>query len=114
MNAKTFEIRDSGTFIPVLAVQLEPSCPEDRYLLARSGYGLTRESQREYVQLVEINGGHGRSECDHFAWTGSRTMHVAHRFIRENFDSLDSGAIVDVEFILGESAVPATSERELL
>lgn len=112
MIAKTFEIRDDGTFIPILAVKLEPGTEQDRYLLARAGYGTTPQGQAGYIQLVEINGGSGESHCDNFKWSSRRTMHIAHKHIKENFDSLESGAVVDVAFILGETRTPKASERE--
>lgn len=40
MESKIIEIRDSGTFIPALAVRLGSSDERERYLLARSGFGL--------------------------------------------------------------------------
>jgi len=113
MTSKTFEIRDRMTFIPVLAVQLGPGGEADRYLLARSGYGCGPAEQAEYVLLVQINGGHGAAMSDPNEW-GGRTMPVAHQYIKENFDSLASGAVVDVEFILGEKTLPSTSEASEL
>lgn len=111
MNAKTFEIRDRGTFIPVLAVKLEPACEKDRYLLGRAGFGTDRATQATYVQLVQISGGQGKTTCDPYDWgTNPRTFHVAHQHIIANFDALESGAVVDVEFILGLTKEPKTSE----
>jgi hypothetical protein len=113
MICKTFEIRDRGTFIPVLAIKLEPGCEPDRYLLGRAGFGTTPEAQRAYVQVVRIAGGSGHSSCDPHDWPGgARSVPIAHQHIIEHFDSLESGAVVDVEFILGERAEPKRSERE--
>jgi len=111
MNAKLFEIRDRATFIPVLAVKLEPLCGADMYLLARSGYGSSAESQSEYVMLIQINGGSGLAKSDPYDWEGSRTYRVAHDYIITNFDKLDAGDVVDVENILGEKVRPAVSEQ---
>jgi hypothetical protein len=107
--AKTLEIRDKGTFIPALAVQLGPTCEADRWLLARAGFGLSPTNQANYVILVHLEG--DESHYDPHAWSHARTMPVAHSFILENFDRLEDGAVVDVEFILGESQVPKVSER---
>lgn len=112
MISKTFEIRDSGTFIPVLATKLTPSCEGDRYLLARAGYGRTTESQSEYVMVTQLAGGSGRSTSDPWEWPGHRTMLAAHKHITENFDTLASGAVVDVQFVLGEVDKPKVSESE--
>jgi hypothetical protein len=110
MIAKTFEIRDRATFIPVMAVRLQPGNEADRYLLARAGYGTTPTRQAEYVQLFRLAGGEGDSNCDPNVW-GGRTMPVAHQFIIDNFDALESGAVVDVQHVLAETDHPAVSER---
>lgn len=111
MKAKMFEVRDAHTYIPVLAVKMEPTCEADRHLLARSGYGLMPAVQAQYIQLTQVYGGHGRSLCDPYEW-GGRTMPTAHKFIIEQFDTLENGAVVDVQFILGEVPAPCRSARE--
>lgn len=107
MKTKTFEIRDRMTFIGALATKLEPGCPRDSYLLSRSGYGLRPEDQSRYVVLSRLEG--DTLHYDPFAWN-SRTMTTAHRYIVEHFDELESGAVIDVEFILGETTEPKGSE----
>ena len=50
---------------------------------------------------------------DPFAWgSDTRTYQVAHQYIIDHFDELESGAVVDVEFILKETTEPKKSERE--
>jgi len=36
---KAVEIRDTGTFIPAIAIKVVPTNEGQRYLLLRSGYG---------------------------------------------------------------------------
>lgn len=113
MIAKTFEIRDAGTFIPVLAVKLIPGCEADRYLLSRAGYGRHPDDQAQYVLLCQISGGFGRCSSDPYEWGGiARTYAQAHAYISENFDRLASGEVIDVEFILGEKLTRKLSESE--
>jgi len=109
MQAKTFEVRDRMTFIPALAVKLDPACERDRYLLARAGYGLSPFEQAEYVLLVKVSGDEPKTQHDPHSW-GDRTMRAAHQHIIENWSLLESGAVVDVEFILGEKQAPTESE----
>lgn len=111
MIVKTFEIRDSGTFIPALAVRLEPETERDRYLLGRAGYGTTPGQQREYVFVAMLAGGTGLATSDPYDWSEARTMPVAHKYIIGHFDELDSGDVVDVRHILGETEAPCESER---
>lgn len=109
MNVKTIEIRDRMTFIPALAIRLGSEFEADRFLMARAGYGRTREEQSEYVILMRL-GDPPRSAFDPVEW-GDRTMQTAHRHIAEHFDQIDSGDVVDVEFVLGEKSAPSPSER---
>ena len=111
MICKLFEIRDEGTFIPAMAVQLSPSNSEDRYLLARAGYGRKELDQGEYIWLAMLDGGEGRSGSDPYRWGGGRTMTIAHQYIEKNWAKLTSGQVVDVSFINGESEAPKLSEQ---
>lgn len=107
MRCKTIEVRDAATFIPVLAVKLEPECEEDRYLLARAGYGTNPERQGEYVLLLRLDGPH----YDPYSHGTARTLAVAHEWLIANFDLARPGEVVDVQFLLGETAEPKRSER---
>lgn len=112
MIAKTFEIRDRATFIPVLAVKLRPGCEADRYLFGRAGYGTAPEVQGAFVMVCRVDGGEGFATSNQHRWNdGSRTMRRAHHHIREHFDDLESGAVIDVEFLSGETPAPKVSER---
>lgn len=108
MISKTFEVRDRATFIPVMAVKLSPACEKDRYLLARAGFGRDHLAQAEFIQLIRFN--NGRSAYDPFDWN-DRTMQTAHDYIAREFSNLESGAVIDVEFILGETNQPKASEQ---
>lgn len=111
MIAKLFEVRDRGTFMPVLAVQLLPSNEADRYLLGRSGYTLLAETQANYVVLSKIDGGEDRHmNYDPYAWK-TETLRQAHRYISSKFGDLESGSVIDVEFITGRTTELKISER---
>jgi hypothetical protein len=130
MVSKIIEIRDSGTFIPALAIRMGSTDERERYLLARSGFGRSYEDQSEYVVLCKINGGEP-CEChiDPFAWgQNPRTMFVAHMYLlnrqgelaagytykgqekHDGFDALPQGALIDVEYILGIRSEPKEPE----
>jgi hypothetical protein len=102
MKAKLFEVRDRLTFIPVLAVKLGPSTDQEDYLVRRCAHSYDR------VLLTWVT-----METTHYdsnQWEGSRTLREAHRFIQVNFEVLEPGAVVDVEYILGETEEPKQSE----
>ena len=126
MKAIALEIRDEGTFIPALAVDMNPDRPlfmardgvefqmeelphmaAQRYLLRRCGYGC---DGRPNVLLTKLSGDGSPASNDPYSW-GGRTMPVAHKFIIEHWAKLKDGDVIDVEFILGEKPTMKTSER---
>jgi hypothetical protein len=110
MQAKALEVRDKGTFIPVLCVDMNPKAPNmtrDHYLLRRCGYPC---DGRPNIIVTRL-GGSGPATNDYYTW-GDRTWHVAHKYIVENWNALNDGDVVDVEWILGERDTPKVSERE--
>ena len=110
MTAKIFELRDKMTFKPVLAVKLNPANEQERYLLARVGYGRLAEHQSIFVVLMGLTGD-GVWNSDSHHW-GDRTMGAAHVHINQHFDELDHGAVIDVEYLLQETSEPKRSESE--
>ena len=114
MEVKLFEIRDSATFIPVMAVRLAPTSGQESYLLSRAGYGLTPGDQSEYILLWRIAGEVQEATCDPYQWPGNpgvRTLPQAHQHIINNWSELASGDVIDVEFILSETTERKVSER---
>ena len=106
MICKMVEIRDSGTFIPALAVQLGSENEDGRkvfrsdderevtrWLLERAGFGPEHGDQRRYVALVKFVGGEPvEAHIDPFAWgLNPRTYHVAHQWIERHFDEIEVG-----------------------
>lgn len=106
IECKTFELRDVGTFIPAVGIRIAPrewAGVSDVYLARRAGYG------EPLILLVALNG--GRSHYDPYDWE-SRTWQAAHLYIAEHWTEIESGSVIDVQFILGESDAPKLSERE--
>lgn len=113
METKLFEVRDRGTFIPVIAINLGSENESERYLLGRAGYGRTPEDHQRYVLLSNIDGdSHSALTYDPYKHTdGSRTMKEAHTYIKDHWSDLKSGDVVDIEFILKETKVCKKPER---
>lgn len=124
MIAKALEIRDCGTFIPALAVDMNPSVTlttsqaeaervvdtfdAQHYLLRRCGYPC---DGRPNVIVTRLDG-NGQATNDPYGWPGgSRTFPVAHEYIIEHWAELKDGDVVDVQFILGETDKPKLSEK---
>lgn len=110
MKTKLFEVRDSATFIPVIAIKLGSDDEAERYLLAESGYGVTAEDQSCYVLVSRLNGGRNALTYNPLDWD-SNTMCQAHEHICEMFDQLESGSVIDVEYLRGVSTRPKISQR---
>lgn len=100
LETKTVEIRDRATLIPAIAMLIRGGS-EDR-LLWRAGFG-----PEPCVLLVHISD--GQANYDAFNWP-NRTMREAHRWLNEHWEEHSDGGVVDVEFILGETATPKVSE----
>jgi hypothetical protein len=106
MQTKIIEIRDRATFIPVLCVDMNAEAHEERYYLRCCGYP---NDGRPNILMTRADG-NGPASNDPYSW-GGRTYPVAHDYIINHWPELKSGDVVDVEFILGESAAPKVSER---
>lgn len=119
METKLFELRDVGTFIPLLCVK--PKWPTlhrspcddspctcgatfEAKMAWRYGY---RDSRAVIVtHMSDPNRG---CKVDPYEW-GDRTFQTAHLYIEEHWDELKSGALIDVRVILGETTEPCESE----
>ncbi len=117
MIVKAFEIRDARTFIPVIAIKMVPTQQspfleeQERYLLARAGYGIDpSKNPLVVVCRMEAAGIDRNATYDPYSW-GNRTMNIAHLHIEQHIDVLSSGDVIDVEFVLGEKPWPKISER---
>lgn len=104
--SKAFEVRDRMTCIPVMATELKSDNDQEQWLFWKVGY----HHADRVIQLTKLSTGESylAAEC----WSkGSRTMHEAHKYIQAHFDELEAGAVVDVEFVLGETKEQKVSER---
>lgn len=102
MKVKMVEIRDAATRIAAIAIKTQGETLKEHQLFRMEGFGessvlLIRPEQQKMCY-------------DPLLWDNRRTMTTAHRYIQEHFDELPDAAVVDVEYILGESETPKTSE----
>jgi len=109
MKTKLLEIRDDGTLIVMLCVDMNPDNEFQRKALRRYGYPCDGAPN---ILITHANGGQ-RADNDPYSW-GGRTYPVAHKFIIEHWDSLNEGDVVDVEFILDETLQRKVSELETI
>jgi hypothetical protein len=104
MEIKTLEIRDRATFIPAIAIKVECNNESERYLWSRAGFNT---SVGFLVFLGRID-----DELKFYppVWE-NRTMTTVHEYLQKNWDVVESGQVIDVEYILGETEKPKESER---
>jgi len=109
MENKILEVRDSCTFIPVLAILMKPENDIESYYLNRSGYS----PNQNLVIVIRLDD----NKCANspYDWGNmSRTMPIAHNYIEKHWNELKTGDVVCVEYILGERKTPKISEREMI
>ena len=109
MEIKTFEIRDAATFIPAVALRADVGLLDGQaaFLFRSAGWGYDQTC----TYLFPLQG-RDEVQYDPFKWHGdSRTFYNAHVYIRDHWRELDDGAVIDVEFILGEHGYPKESQR---
>lgn len=105
MKVKLFEVRDEGTCMVVAAMKTKGESVAEGRLLKRAGWG------ENSVILCSIDGG-SESTHDPFKWRerGNSTLFTAHMHIQKNFDELENGSVIDVEYISGRATQPKESE----
>jgi hypothetical protein len=110
MEMFLLEIRDHHTFIPVLAVNLNPARVDvaGGYLLRRHGYPC--DGSAPIIGLTRLSADHRPFSCDPHGW-GDRTFTTAHKWIRDNWHTMFQGRVVDVAYILGETKKEKQPER---
>lgn len=108
MKTKIIEIRDEGTFIAALCVDMNPDNEAQRYYLHRHGYPC---DGRPNILLTHAAANGEQATNDPYAWGNRRTYAVAHNYIIDHWEELQDGSVVDVEFILGHRPAPKISER---
>lgn len=107
MQIKLFEILDRATCMPVMVVKLQDTSAARYPLLSRAGFNPFGEP----VCYMFVTLAHPKANWDAYGWpAGDRTCSSAHKYIEQHFDELPDGAVVDVQYILGETQTPRPSD----
>lgn len=110
MLSKVFEVRDHATNISVLATCGMPlgydarQMTRERDILSFAGYDRLLIIVTRLTDL--------ETQRDPNDWRSPRTMPAAHAYIEQHWDTLQSGALIDVRVVLGESDAPCASDFE--
>jgi len=108
MEVMVFEIRDRGTHFGAVAIRLGSVHFAEYRELAHAGYGMDPEDQKRHVLFVPLT--KDRWYYDPHSWA-DRTCQVAHRYIKNHWDDLTPGQVIDVQYILRETEAPKVSEN---
>jgi hypothetical protein len=131
MQVKILEIRDSGTMIPALCIDMNPTREDIGELVADRPADQVRErldrhrAQQWYMRrlgypcdgrpniaITHLAANGTPFWNDPYGWrTDARTYPVAHNYIIDHWHELKDGDVVCVETILGERETPKVSER---
>lgn len=106
MEMKLIEVRDGTAFVPVLAVRIEGD--EDPLTAACGFSGKDKEGNPKVdillTQLSSLN-----SRADPYGWPAVRPMMEAHVYIRDHWNEIANGGVVDIAFINEETGSPVAS-----
>lgn len=108
MIVKLFEIRDSMTCIPAMAIKLIDRNHLERSLMGRVGFVECSAPGPSTIIFMRLND--QEAHVDPYSWGDTRTMQEAHKYLIKNFNKHISGTVIDVQFILGETETPAESD----
>ncbi len=104
METKLFEVRDAGTRIVCIGTLMRSDEYPDKNMLVASGF----DPATNLVLFTSLMGKR-TATYDPYSW-GDRTFKTAHMYVAHNWDTLASGDLVDVQYILGERDTPKESE----
>lgn len=109
VDAKMLAVMDRGTHIPLIAFKVSPNTMKECVMLERHDFGV---NPHEHTFFYDISSG----TCSHnpYKMEGSYTLTPACKHIRDNWGSINSGDLVDAEYIRGETSEPRIWEREYL
>lgn len=106
---KTFELRDNATTIHVMAVKVNLAVLNlaDKMQFLGAGWAEDEDRLIYVIELPEPC----RAAYNPFEWdTSARTFPDAHLYIRDHWDEIPSGHVVDVEYINGETEKEKANE----
>lgn len=113
LATKLLEIRDKGTCILALAIQMVGLSTSVGYWFLHYRCGYPEDGSSIMLMCLD----NGKATNDPYEWPalgmGIRTMGTAHNWILGHFEELGDGDVVDVQVILGETRCPKKSERFL-
>ena len=97
-ETKIFAIHDVMTLVSMMVQRLVPETLQEELILSRAGY---REIDN-YFFFSTFRDEMGEFTYDVYKLENQRSFGTAARYIKQNWDELESGELIDIEYILGE------------
>lgn len=125
VETRFIEVRDEGTQMPCMVTAVNANTlilddrDDDAWLVQRAGWG-GEQVGLYFVELLVEPG------CDSWAkaspyqyelhtvskgFDGSRTLRIAWTWVMQHWDEVESGDVIDVQYILGETDAPKAPGR---
>jgi hypothetical protein len=111
MESKLFELRAASTLQVILAIKISSINDKERLLLAHCGFGNCNLETERYILLLCIDGGSDDEPATTDCYKHNFSeMVTAHKYIIKYFDEINTGDVIDVDFINGFSSFPKPSD----
>jgi hypothetical protein len=110
VDSKLFELRAPATLIVLMATKLGTTDLSESYLLSRSGFGRCNSDYNKYVFVYPIDGGKGYAVTDPYEQNITE-IRIVHQYIKKHYDELETGQVLDYDYIVGNTDKPKISER---
>jgi hypothetical protein len=110
MISKVFELRSPATLIVILATRLSAENLQSATLLFHSGYGRYPKDIENYILVTPLDGGGNDVATTDPYMHKIEEIRIAHIYLREHFDELDNGSVIDIDYIQGNTNEPKETD----
>lgn len=108
-TSKLIAVMDRCTRIPIIAFKLYPESAEEFVMFKTHGFGDNPEQYTFFYDIVS-----GKCSYNAYGMGDSYTLTPACVHIRDHWDEVESGTVIDAEYLRGETTHPRTWEGEYL
>lgn len=108
-TSKFVAVMDRGTRLPLIAFKVSPDNMKECVMFQTHGFGI---NPHEHTFFYSINS--GTCSYDPYKMGDRYTLTPACVYIRDHWDEIESGSVVDAEHLRGETDDPRQWEGEYL
>lgn len=108
-TSKFIAVMDRGTRIPLIAFKMSPDGLKEHVMFCTHGFGVL---PHEYTFFYDVNS--GKCSYDPYKIGDAYTLTPACKYIHDHWNEIESGSLVDAQYLRGETSEPRDWEREYL